>query len=67
MPNDETAWTITVPDAGRRYYCLSRNASYAAAERGDIPTTRVGRLLRVPIKAMEGILEGSLGNKAKSK
>jgi hypothetical protein len=57
MHNDESTWTMTVPDAGKRYYCLSRNAAYAAAERGDIPTIRVGRLLRVPVKAMEQLLD----------
>jgi len=45
--------TLTVPEAGRRYFDLSRNASYEAARRGDIPVIRVGRLLRVPIVAME--------------
>ena len=36
--------TITVPDAGREYFGLSRNAAYAAAQRGDIPTIKVGKL-----------------------
>jgi hypothetical protein len=49
--------TISVPEAGKRYYDLERNASYAAAARGDIPTIKVGRLLRVPIAAMERRLE----------
>lgn len=37
----------TVPEAGR-LLGLSRNAAYAAAQRGDIPTIRIGRLLLVP-------------------
>jgi len=37
----------TVPEAGR-LLGLSRNASYEAAKRGDIPTLRIGRLLLVP-------------------
>ena len=49
--------TLTVPDAGRIYYGLGRNASYDAAKRGDIPTVRVGRLLRVPVAAMERRLQ----------
>ena len=49
--------TITVPDAGRIYFGLGRNASYDAAKRGEIPTIKVGRLLRVPIIAMERRLE----------
>ena len=43
---DEAPLTITVPEAGKRDFNLSRDASYAAAQRGDIPTIRVGRLLR---------------------
>jgi hypothetical protein len=45
--------TMSVPQAGRIYYDLGRNASYEAAKRGDIPTIRIGRLLRVPVSAME--------------
>jgi len=51
--NDETPLTITVQEAGKKYFGLSRDASYRAAQRGDIPTIRVGRLLRVPVAAME--------------
>jgi hypothetical protein len=44
---------MSVPAAGRTYYDIGRNASYEAARRGEIPTIRVGRLLRVPVAAME--------------
>jgi hypothetical protein len=57
--NDEAALTITVPEAGKKYFGLSRDASYAAAQRGDIPTIRVGRLLRVPVAAMDRKLESA--------
>jgi hypothetical protein len=40
--------TMTVPEAGRKYFGLSRQGSYDAANRGEIPTMRIGRLLRVP-------------------
>lgn len=50
--------TISVPEAGRRYFSISRNAAYAAAKRGDIPTIRVGGLLKVPVRALEQMLEG---------
>ena len=30
MAND-TEWTLSVPEAGKRYYGLGRNGSYAAA------------------------------------
>ena len=50
---DHECKTLSVPDAGRLYFGLGRNGSYDAARRGDIPTIRVGRLLRVPVAAME--------------
>jgi hypothetical protein len=49
--------TLSVPNAGKKYFDLGRGAAYAAAARGDIPTIRVGRKLRVPIVAMERLLE----------
>jgi hypothetical protein len=49
--------TLTVPEAGALYFDLQRDASYAAAARGDIPTIRIGRTLRVPVAAMERMLE----------
>jgi hypothetical protein len=49
--------TMSVPEAGKIYFDLSRNASYAAAGRGEIPTIRVGKLLRVPVRALEQMLE----------
>jgi hypothetical protein len=55
--NQKKSLTLSVPEAGERYYGLSRNGSYAAAARGEIPTIRVGRLLRVPIKAMDQKLD----------
>jgi excisionase family DNA binding protein len=35
---------------------LGRNSAYAAAARGEIPTIRIGRLLRVPVRALEAML-----------
>lgn len=49
--------TISVPEAGERYFGLSRNASYAAAVRGEIPTIKIGSLLKVPVRALEQMLE----------
>jgi hypothetical protein len=53
----ESPQTISVPEAGRKYFDLSRASSYEAAARGEIPTLRVGRLLRVPIRAMERLMD----------
>ena len=49
--------TMSVPEAGSRYFGLSRNGSYDAARRGEIPTIRVGRKFRVPVAAMERLLD----------
>lgn len=49
--------TLTVPEAGALYFGLQRDASYAAAARGDFPTIKIGRTLRVPVAAMERLLE----------
>jgi hypothetical protein len=49
--------TLSVPEAGKRYFALGRNAAYAAAERGDLPVIKVGRVLRVPVRAMERMLD----------
>jgi len=51
------AKTLSVPEAGRLYFDLGKNASYDAAKRGQIPTIRIGRLLRAPIVALERQLE----------
>ena len=53
----DTPLTISVPEAGKRYFNLGRNSAYAAAERGDLPTVRIGRLLRVPVRALEQMLD----------
>ena len=41
--------TLPVPVAGRVFYGLSRNGSYEAAKRGDIPTIKIGRKIMVPV------------------
>ncbi len=45
-----------VPEAGAMLG-LSRNASYEAAKRGDLPTIRIGKLIRVPKAAFNRMLE----------
>ena len=58
--NDDTTIehvkTLSVPQAGKQYFVLSRGASYAAAARGEIPTIRIGRLLRVPVALLDRML-----------
>ena len=55
MNNDQPK-TISVPKAGKDYFDMSRNSAYAAAARGDIPTIKIGKLLRVPVIALEEML-----------
>ena len=45
--------TIPVPEAGRRYFGLGRNASYEAAKRGEIPVIRIGRQIRAVVARLE--------------
>ena len=62
----ESPKTLSVPRAGRQYFALSRGASYAAAARGELPVIRIGRKLRVPIIALEKMLEHAGNTAAKS-
>jgi excisionase family DNA binding protein len=48
--------TYTVEEAGRKLG-VGRAAAYAAATRGEIPTIRIGRLIRVPKFAFDRLLE----------
>jgi Helix-turn-helix domain len=54
--SEEAPLTLSVPAAGKKYFGLSRNGTYDAAARGDLPTVRIGRLLRVPVRALEAML-----------
>ena len=45
----------SVPEVGKMLG-LGRNGAYAAAERGEIPIIRIGRLMRVPKVALEKML-----------
>ena len=61
----DTELTISVPEAGRRYFGISRTSAFEAARRGEIPAIRIGRLLRVPVRAMEALLDKA-GNREPS-
>jgi hypothetical protein len=64
MSEEAAPLTISVPEAGKRYFGLSRNGSYNAAARGDIPTIKVGRLLRVSVRVMERKLDAASDGKS---
>lgn len=56
--NEGERLVYDVPEAGA-LLGLNRNASYDAAKRGDIPTIRFGKLLRVPKAAFHKMLQGT--------
>jgi hypothetical protein len=49
--------TMSVPEAGKKYFGLSRNGSYAAAARGEIPTIDIGSRKFAVVAALERKLE----------
>ncbi len=55
-PKKDGLLVYEVPEAGAKLG-LGRNGSYEAARRGDIPTIRIGRLLKVPKVAFDRMLE----------
>jgi excisionase family DNA binding protein len=59
MSNEMERKVLTVPEAGAQLG-LGRNASYDAAKRGDIPTIKLGKLLRVPKVAFERMLDATM-------
>jgi hypothetical protein len=50
---------MSIPEAGKHYFGLSKNGSYDAAARGEIPFIKVGRLKRVPVTLMDRKMEGA--------
>jgi len=55
--NGRAKATISVPEAAKRLG-IGRNSAYEAARRGELPTIRIGKLLLVPVAALERLLEG---------
>jgi hypothetical protein len=64
MNEQNAPLTISVPEAGKHYFGLCRNASYDAAARGEIPVIKIGRLKRVPVRALERMLDRTSGDPA---
>lgn len=56
MANEGLCLVYGVVEAGEMLG-LSRNASYVAAKRGDFPTIKIGKLIRVPKAAFHQMLE----------
>jgi excisionase family DNA binding protein len=55
--SNENSLVYDVPEAGA-LLGLTRNGSYEAAKRGDIPTIRIGGLIKVPKAAFHRMLDG---------
>lgn len=55
LPDPHTEPTISIPAAGA-IFGLSRAASYQAAQRGEIPTIRLGKRLLVPTAKLLALL-----------
>jgi excisionase family DNA binding protein len=58
MTDDSHILTISISEAGRRLG-IGRMSAYGAARRGEIPTIRIGCLWRVPVRALERLLDES--------
>jgi excisionase family DNA binding protein len=50
------AKTMTVEEAGKVYFGVSRATAYKLANSGQLPIIRMGRLVRVSVPAMERML-----------
>jgi excisionase family DNA binding protein len=51
-----TAKTISVEEAAK-ILGIGRNSAYEAARNGQLPVIKIGKLLRVPVVALERMLE----------
>jgi excisionase family DNA binding protein len=58
VEQDAKCLVYNVPQAGE-ILGLSRNAAYAAAKNGSLPTIRIGKLIRVPKAAIRQMLDRS--------
>jgi hypothetical protein len=48
---------MSVPKAGKIFFGLGRDASYAAAKTGQIPAIKIGGKVRAVVPAIERMLE----------
>jgi excisionase family DNA binding protein len=60
--DNQSPLTLSVPEAGRRLG-IGRSSAYQAAAAGKLPTIRIGRLLRVPLVALQRMLEPTGGTR----
>jgi len=48
----------TIPEVSK-LLGLTRNAAYDAAKRGDFPTIRIGKLIRIPKAALHAMIDAA--------
>jgi excisionase family DNA binding protein len=58
MSEQRTELTFSIAEVAR-HLGLSKNHSYLLAARGDLPVIRIGRRIRVPVRALEKLLEAA--------
>lgn len=56
--NEGEKLTYSIPEVAR-LFGIGRNQAYEAAERGDIPTVKIGHRLLVPKAALSRMLIGA--------
>ena len=56
-----TAKTISVEEAAK-ILGIGRNSAYEAARNGQLPVIKIGKLLRIPVVALERMLEEARPN-----
>lgn len=56
MKSNNECLTVSIEQAGR-LLGYSRNSAYEAAKRGELPTIKLGRKMRVPRIAIDHLLE----------
>lgn len=60
MSEQEGRLAYDIPEAAR-ILGISKNATYEAAKRGDIPVIKIGKLIRIPKKALHAMLDNAKG------
>ena len=59
QPTGDTQAIVATVEEVASMLQISRAAAYAACKNGELPSIRIGRLLRVPIRALEVKLQGA--------
>jgi excisionase family DNA binding protein len=60
-PFESESLALSVPEAGK-LLGLSRNGAYGAAQRGELPTVRIGSRIFVPRRALDELLNSAAAN-----